>query len=47
MIKNITIGSYLVGNHWSQVASAGEFLEMEDGSVWFHPYNGLLPVKVS
>lgn len=24
---------------------AGEFLEMTDGSVWFHPYNGWRPVQ--
>lgn len=43
MIKSITVGSYIVPHHWSKVASPGEFIEMEDGSIWFHPYNGLLP----
>ncbi|EEE42833.2 hypothetical protein [Roseibium alexandrii] len=26
-------------------AVSGEFLEMSDGSVWFHPYNGWHPVQ--
>jgi len=46
-IAAIEVGTLYKGDTETGHLLPGEYLTMKDGSVWFHPYNGGAPRKIT